>query len=258
LYLFNKLIKKNNNIITDFEIPEYKIIKKIALKNKLHIKTISNNKKSDLVLISHKYENEKQIVKIKYKNNYYIFSTNLVGRIQIKNILMSMIAAEKSNLDFKKIVNVINKIKPVKGRLQKIGNIKNNSLAILDYAHTPDALKICLQNIKDQFKNRKINLVFGCGGYRDKIKRPKMGKIANNYCDKIYLTDDNPRNENPKKIRADIKKTISKSKLKEIPNRETAIRIGIEDLNSGEILVVAGKGHEEIQDYGYKKKNIFR
>ena len=67
-----------------------------------------------------------------------------------------------------------------------------------------------MQNIKDQFQNRKISLVFGCGGERDKNKRPMMGKIANNYCDKIYLTDDNPRNENPGKIRADIKRKNKK------------------------------------------------
>ena len=77
---------------------------------------------------------------------------------------------------------------------------------ILDYAHTPDALKTCLQNLKDQFKNKKISIVFGCGGDRDKFKRPKMGQIVNQFCNKIYLTDDNPRKENPKKIRSSIKK----------------------------------------------------
>ena len=109
---------------------------------------------------------------------------------------MAMLAVEKSNINFKKIVNVINKIKPVNGRLEKIGMLRNNAKVILDYAHTPDALKSCLQSLRDQFKNRKISIVFGCGGERDKSKRPKMGKIANNYCNKIYLTDDNQRKEN--------------------------------------------------------------
>ena len=90
---------------------------------------------------------------------------------------MAMIAAEKSNIDFKNIVNVISKINPVSGRLEKIGRIRNNSKVILDYAHTPDALKTCLQNLKDQFKNKKISIVFGCGGDRDKFKRPRMGKL---------------------------------------------------------------------------------
>ena len=77
---------------------------------------------------------------------------------------MSILAAYKSNLSLKKIVKSINKIKPVPGRLEKIGNLKNNSIVILDYAHTPDALKVCLKNLREQFKFRKISLVFGCGG----------------------------------------------------------------------------------------------
>ena len=83
-----------------------------------------------------------------------------------------------------------------------------------------------------------------------------MGKIANQYCDRIYLTDDNPRNENPKKIRSAIKKKINKSKLYEISDRSKAIKKAIFDLKLGDILIVAGKGHENIQDYG-KIKNYF-
>ena len=253
LYLFKKLLKKKSNIITDISIPEYKKIQNISLKKKLNLKTISNLK-SDLSIISHEYKGDKQLIYIKYKNNFYSFTVHLIGKIQINNILMAMIAAEKSNLDFKRIINTINRIKPVNGRLEKIGNIKNNSCVILDYAHTPDALKTCIQNLSDQFKNRKISIVFGCGGERDKYKRPKMGKIANAYCHKIYLTDDNPRRENPKKIRTHIKKTINKSKLYEVPSREKAIKEAIKSLQTGEILVVAGKGHENIQDYGSIKK----
>jgi murE/murF fusion protein len=165
---------------------------------------------------------------------------------------MSIIAAKKSNLNFQKIISVINKIKPVNGRLEKIGKIKNKSCVILDYAHTPDALKTCLENLKEQFKRKKISIVFGCGGNRDKSKRSKMGKIANEYCDKIYLTDDNPRKEDPKKIRSDIKNNINKLKLYEISDREKAISKAVKNLYTGEILLVAGKGHENIQDYGKK------
>ena len=90
--------------------------------------------------------------------------------------------------------------------------LKNKSRVILDYAHTPDALNICLKNIKEQFEGRKIKIVFGCGGDRDKRKRSKMGMIATKYCNKIYITNDNPRNENEKKIRDNIKSGISDKK----------------------------------------------
>ncbi len=253
LYLFKKLLKKKSNIITDISLPQYKIIKSIAKSRKLHINTISNNK-SDLKVISHRYLDRKQLVKIKYKNNIYTFTTSLIGKIQIKNILMSILAANKSNLEFKKVIDVIGKVKPVEGRLENIGNIKNKSCVILDYAHTPEALKTCIQNIREQFKGKKISIVFGCGGDRDKKKRSKMGKIANDYCNKIYLTDDNPRNEDPNKIRSEIRKKIQKSKLEEIPSRQEAISEAIKNLKTGNILIVAGRGHENIQDYGNNKK----
>jgi len=253
LYLFEKLLKKNANMITDMEIPQYKRIKEIALKNQFNIETIANSS-SNLEIISHEYHKEKQIVKIQYNKNIYKFKTSLIGKIQIKNILMAMIAASKSSLSFKKIINTINNLKPVSGRLEQIGIIKNNSKVILDYAHTPDALEASLKSLKEQFKNRKISIVFGCGGDRDKAKRPIMGKIANQYCDKIYLTDDNPRDESPKKIRVSIKKNINKSKIYEISNRADAIKKSIFDLKTGDILIVAGKGHEKIQEYKNIKK----
>ncbi len=253
LYLFEKLVRKNSNVITDIEIPEYKKIKNIASKKKLNIETISNYR-SSIHVISHKYLDGNQSIEIKYKNKIYKFQTKLIGNIQIKNILMAMLAAEKSGVKFKKIVEVINKIKPVSGRLERIGNIKNKSKVILDYAHTPDALKACLVSLKEQFKDKKISIVFGCGGNRDKSKRSMMGKIANYYCDKIYLTDDNPRNENPKKIRSSIKKEISKLNFFEVSDRSKAIQKAIFDLNIGDILIVAGKGHENTQDYGRYKK----
>jgi murE/murF fusion protein len=255
LYLFEKLLKKDSNIITDIEILEYIKIKNIAIRRKLNIETIStNNNKGSLAVISHKYSHDEQSIKIKYKNKFYTFKTKLIGKIQIKNILMAMLAAEKSGLNFKQIINAIKEIKPVSGRLEEIGNIKNNSKILLDYAHTPDALKTCLQNLKEQFKDKKISIVFGCGGNRDQSKRPIMGIIANSYCDKIYLTDDNPRNENPKKIRLAIKNKINKSKVFEIPDRSSAIKKAIFELKTGDILIVAGKGHENTQDYGNYKK----
>jgi len=255
LHLFKKLLNRDSKIITDLNIPEYKKIKSIASEKNLNLHTISD-KYGDLSIISHKYNGEKQLVKIKYKKKIYNFELNLIGKIQLKNVLISMIASHLSNINFENIVNFIHKLKPVYGRLEKVGSIKNNSFVILDYAHTPDALKTCLQNIKDQFKSKRISVVFGCGGDRDKFKRPSMGKIANEYCDRIYLTDDNPRNEDPKKIRISISKKINKSKLYDISNRGKAIDQAIQDLSTGEILVVAGKGHEQIQDYG-KFKNFF-
>ncbi len=252
LYLFEQLIKKKGNIITDNNIVQRKKIESIATKKKIKLSLIFN-KKRGIELISHRFFNEKQVLEISFKKKKYKIELNLIGKVQIKNILMAMLAANKSGLKFKKIINVLNKIKPVEGRLEKIGDIKNNSKVILDYAHTPEALELALKNLNEQFPDSNINLVFGCGGNRDFKKRSIMGKIAQKYSDKIYLTDDNPRYENPSKIRMEIKKGIKKIKIHEIPNRKQAIHNAIMKLSTGEILLVAGKGHEKIQDYGFKK-----
>ena len=252
LYLFENLIEKKGNIITDKNIPQYKTIKKISLKKKLKLSAI-NEKQNNFEILSHRYDNENQLIKIKHKNLIKEINLNLIGKIQIKNILMAAIAAQKSNLNFENILKVLPKLKPVEGRLEKIGKIKNNSIVILDYAHTPDALKVCLLNIKEQFPDKKLNLLFGCGGNRDQNKRMKMGKIASIYADNIYLTDDNPRYENPVNIRKDIKKGINAKKITEISNRGIAISEAIKNLKSGDVLLVAGKGHENTQEIGKKK-----
>jgi len=252
LYLFKKLIKKRGNIITDSSIPQVKKIKDVSVKKKINLNLIFDKKKG-IELISHKFLNEGQVLKVRFNNKKYKIILNLIGKIQVKNILMTILTAYNSGLKFEKIINITHKIKPVEGRLEKIGNIKNNSKVILDYAHTPAALELALLNIKEQFPKRKVCLVFGCGGDRDFKKRFIMGKIADKYADQIYLTDDNPRNENPSKIRKDIKKGIKKILVQEISNRKKAIHTAITNLNTGDLLLVAGKGHETIQDYGKKK-----
>ena len=251
-YLFENLIRKKGNVITDETLPEFKRIKKIAISRKLKLQVL-NNSKNQFQILSHSYRGEKQILKIRYYNLIREINLNLIGKIQLKNILMAIIAAKNSNISLIKILNVLSQLKPINGRLEKIGKIKNKSKVILDYAHTPDALRICLSNLKEQFPNKKIILLFGCGGNRDQNKRFKMGRIACDYSNEIYLTDDNPRFEDPRKIRDDIKKGIQDTSIKEIPDRKKAISEAIKNLNTGDILLVAGKGHEKTQDFGKKK-----
>ncbi|MDA8809172.1 UDP-N-acetylmuramoyl-L-alanyl-D-glutamate--2,6-diaminopimelate ligase [Candidatus Pelagibacter bacterium] len=252
LYLFEKLIKTKGTIITDEKIPEFKKIKNIATNKNLNLFTLLD-KKNNFQFLSHQYEHESQLLEIKHKNSIHKIKLNLIGKVQFKNVLMAVIASIKSGINIEDILNTIPKINSVEGRFERVGRIKNNSKVILDYAHTPDALKTCLRNIKEQFPGKKITLVFGCGGNRDQNKRSKMGKIADIFSDKIYLTDDNPRLEQSSKIRKDIKKGIKNQKVLEFSNRAKAIAEAIKHLNTGEILLVAGKGHEKVQEIGMKK-----
>ena len=168
---------------------------------------------------------------------------------------MAILATKLCGLKDKLIYSSIKKIKSINGRLELVRSYSNNIKVFVDYAHTPDALLKTLKSLKSFYGNN-ISLVFGCGGDRDKKKRSIMAKIANKYCKKIYVTDDNPRNENPKKIRAELLKYISKNKTYNIGDRATAIKKAILNAEPYEIILIAGKGHEETQVYKNKIKNI--
>jgi len=253
LYLFNNLLNKKSKIITDENNKEFKVIKKIANKRKIKISTIGSTT-GDLKIVCNKYEDKIQIVKISLNSKILNLKIPLIGYFQVKNLLMAVLAAISCGISKNKIFNKLHKIKSVSGRLDCIANLKNNSKIIVDFAHTPDALKQALIAIRKQF-NKKIVIVFGCGGERDKKKRFLMGKIATQHCRKVFVTDDNPRNENPSKIRSDIIKGCRNSAVN-IGNRKTALKIAITDLQPNEILLVAGKGHEKNQDYGNKIFNF--
>tara|TARA_Y100000590_G_scaffold469508_1_gene657446 strand:- start:65 stop:2869 length:2805 start_codon:yes stop_codon:yes gene_type:complete len=249
IYLFDNLLKKNSKIITDEDNKEFKIIKKIANRKKIKKITIGTNS-GNIIILNNKYKKDKQIVNISINSKIYKLKVPLIGFFQIKNLLMAVLAAHESGLNLSKIFDKINKIKPVNGRLERVRALKNNSQVIVDFAHTPDALEQSLIAIKEQFK-RKIIIVFGCGGDRDKKKRFKMGMIASKYCRKIFVTDDNPRNENSENIRRSIIKGCKKLAVN-IGNRKKAIESAMNELAPNEILLIAGKGHEETQDFGRK------
>ena len=155
----------------------------------------------------------------------------------------------------RRFIHQLEKLKNVEGRLELIKSFRNNIKVFVDYAHTPGALETVLKSIKN-LNNNKISLVFGCGGERDKQKRSIMAKIAKNYCQKIYVTDDNPRNENPDKIRSEITRHLKGKIFYNIANRTEAIKKSILNAQANEIILVAGKGHEAYQDYG-KKNNFY-
>jgi UDP-N-acetylmuramyl-tripeptide synthetase len=249
LYLFSSLLKKNSFAILDTDIPEFPIINKICKKRKIKILSFGSRGNA-IKLISHYYFGKKQIIKINFLNKIYNIKVDLIGDFQIKNLFASMLASYLSVKNSDKIVKTLSKIKSADGRMQSVGT-KGKSAVVVDYAHTPDALKKSLQTLAKQF-NKKVDVVFGCGGDRDRGKRYKMGKIANQFASKIYLTNDNPRSENPNSIIKQIKKGCSRSKI--ILDRKIAIKTAINNLNTDSILLIAGKGHENYQIINNQKK----
>ena len=164
---------------------------------------------------------------------------------------MAIAAARLCNVKEKKIFYNLNKLSAVDGRLEHVKTFFYNIKIFVDFAHTPDALQNVLSALKSSY-GENITLVFGCGGDRDFKKRPKMAKIANRNCKKIYVTDDNPRNERPEKIRGEIVKHIKKLNCFNIGNRTKAIKSAILNAEPNEVIIIAGKGHELEQIYKNK------
>ena len=181
-----------------------------------------------------------------FKYNNKIYNTKIKGEYNIKNIIPSIIILDKMNIDSRKIIPQLC-LPP--GRMQII-KFKNNSI-IIDYAHTPDAMEKIISTVKIMDHN-KIITIFGCGGNREKEKRPKMGEIASLLSDYVILTNDNPRDENPKEIIREIKQNMNNN-YKIIYDRKKAIQEGIKMLKENDVLLILGKGHEEYQIIDNKK-----
>ena len=177
-------------------------------------------------------------------------SSGLVGEHNIYNILAAIAWGISENIAFKNIVSALNKFKNVPGRLEKVKNKKGYNVFV-DYAHTPDALFNIITALRPLVK-KKIIVIFGCGGQRDKLKRPKMGKVVTQLADYAVITSDNPRSENPLLIIKDICRGILKNNFCVIPDRFLAIKKGLALIGKDDCLVVAGKGHEDYQIFKNK------
>jgi UDP-N-acetylmuramoyl-L-alanyl-D-glutamate--2,6-diaminopimelate ligase len=170
----------------------------------------------------------------------------LVGGFQVENALVAAGLAVGLGEEPSAVIAGLGRLKGVPGRLERVGEV-NGALAIVDYAHKPEALAHVLDSLRP-FATGRLVCVFGCGGDRDRGKRPIMGAIAAEKADVAIVTDDNPRSEDPAAIRSEI--LAAAPGAREIGDRAKAIRTAVRDLRSGDVLVVAGKGHETGQIIG--------
>jgi UDP-N-acetylmuramoyl-L-alanyl-D-glutamate--2,6-diaminopimelate ligase len=182
------------------------------------------------------------------------FSLPLVGQYNLANMLAAVGAALHFGIELSQIVAVLPEFPGVPGRMERaIADPKQDISAIVDYAHTPDSLANVLQATRPFVKNQLI-CVFGCGGDRDRTKRPIMGKIAAELADKAIVTSDNPRTEDPEQILQDILQGIPEGTNPQvISDRAEAIRTAILEAQPGDGVVIAGKGHEDYQILGTEK-----
>jgi len=176
----------------------------------------------------------------------YAITLPLPGDFQTSNALVAAGLAISVGEDAAKVFAALELLQGAPGRLERVGEIRGAQV-IVDYAHKPDALEKALAALRP-FVTGKLVVVFGCGGDRDAGKRPIMGEIATRLADVAIVTDDNPRSEDPAKIRQAI--LAAAPGAQEIGDRAEAIRVGVELLGSGDALVIAGKGHESGQIVG--------
>lgn len=177
----------------------------------------------------------------------YHVSSRIPGMFNVSNLTAAIAVCRLENIPMENILKAVEEYNGVKGRCEIIPTNRDFSV-ICDYAHTPDAVENILRSVKEYTEGRLICL-FGCGGNRDATKRPKMAAAAAKYADRLIITSDNPRNENPEAIIEDILKGIENSEIPYdvVADRRDAIYYGLKIAEKGDIIVLAGKGHEDYQ-----------
>lgn len=186
-----------------------------------------------------------------YKNKRIPVHAPLIGLFNVYNLLAAFGALLALGYTLEEMAHRVQSFPGVPGRMEAVANAQGKKIFV-DYAHSPDALERVLQSLQLTFPGAELSVIFGCGGGRDKEKRPFMGQIACQYADKVYLTTDNPRNEQPQEIVRDIFSGCVKYKEKVYIeyDRRKAIARAIENGCAKGVILVAGKGHEEVQISG--------
>lgn len=245
LRLFEDLIAQDGTAVIDVDNEHADAVIGAAKTRELKLFMVGREG-NPLQLISVALEGFAQKVALAYAGRPYVVKLPLVGGFQVENALVAAGLVIATGGDPDKVFPALEKLVGAKGRLELVGS-KNGAPIFVDYAHKPDALAKALEALRPYVKGRLI-VVFGCGGDRDKGKRPLMGAIAADLADSVIVTDDNPRSEDPAAIRAEI--LADAEGAREIGDRAEAIRAGIKDMKDGDVLLIAGKGHETGQIVG--------
>jgi UDP-N-acetylmuramoyl-L-alanyl-D-glutamate--2,6-diaminopimelate ligase len=199
---------------------------------------------SDLRLIKCEHREDSQRLTITWRGEQHTVNLPLIGDFQVSNALVAAALVLCTGTDVAQVFEALTHLEGPRGRMELVARHPSGARVFVDYAHTPDALEHLLRALRP-YATGKLSIVFGCGGDRDSGKRPQMGRVADELADRVLVTDDNPRDEEPQKIRQAIMDAAPGAI--EISDRAEAIRTAISELGTGDILVIAGKGHESGQ-----------
>jgi UDP-N-acetylmuramoyl-L-alanyl-D-glutamate--2,6-diaminopimelate ligase len=245
LRLFTDLIEPGGAAVIAADHEQAEIVATAARRRDLRLVTVGRRGKG-IRLVKSRIDGFAQTLALEYAGREYRVRLPLPGEFQVDNALVAAGLVIATGADPSATFAALGNLKGAKGRLELVGE-RNGAPIFVDYAHKPDALAKALQALRP-YASRRLVVVFGCGGDRDQGKRPMMGAIAANLADRVVVTDDNPRSENPAAIRAAILEAAPGAL--EIGDRREAISRSIEDLCRGDVLLIAGKGHETGQIIG--------
>ncbi|MBU3186058.1 UDP-N-acetylmuramoyl-L-alanyl-D-glutamate--2,6-diaminopimelate ligase [Clostridium estertheticum] len=227
------------NIDDEYGAKAYNLIKNSKL-------SFALNNTADIMASNIKIHSRGSKFDLKYRESSFDIELNIPGNYNVYNALGCIAVCLNQGIEITVIKKALQKVQ-VPGRCELVENNHNLGFEIiLDYAHTPDGLENILETVREFTKGKLIS-VYGCGGDRDKTKRPIMGKIGTNLSDFSFITSDNPRTEDPLEIIRDVVLGIEKNNFEIIENRREAIKRAIESATTGDIIVIAGKGHEDYQ-----------
>ena len=180
--------------------------------------------------------------------------TALLGHFNVENTLACIATLVALGLDHDQIELAVKDLKPIPGRMEKFSGGGRRAAAVVDFAHTEQALRACLTAAREHCDGL-LWCVFGCGGDRDQGKRPGMGRAVEELADRVIVTDDNPRNESPQKIVAEILAGMQNAeRASVVHNREAAIEYALSQASADDLVVIAGKGHEQEQIVGNERR----
>ena len=238
--LFSECVESGGLAILNADVPEFEVLRETAKNKGLRIISYGKNGE-ELRLLSQKPCVDGQEIVFNAFGQQQVLKIQIVGDFQVMNLLAAIGLCTGAGARIEDLIPLLPKLKAPAGRIEAMGTLPNGASVFVDYAHTPDAVERVLRSLRDHTTGKLVCLM-GCGGDRDKTKRPLMGSAADKWADKVYVTDDNPRSENPADIRRAILEACPKGK--EYDNREIAIHEAIHALGSKDVLVIMGKGHE--------------
>ncbi len=213
----------------------------------LDVVTFGQTSGNDLQASNIKYGFNGTTFSLSYKDRQFLVTVPLIGLFNVYNVLAALAAADGIGLNLREAIKNIAECPQVPGRLELVAGRQMNYRVYVDYAHTPDALVNVLKTLKE-LEPQRIITVFGCGGDRDKVKRPKMGAAAEEGSDFSILTSDNPRTEDPERILRDAEAGLQSDRYEVIADRRDAIERAINMAEERDIVLIAGKGHEAYQE----------